>query len=322
MNPRLADCHLHFEGCLPEEVVFALAVRAHHRFADAAVFARERSAVRDAGGFLSLFAEICRLFRGPEDYFEAARAVAARLHGDGLAYAEVYVSPEVFTRLGLPAAECLRAVAEAFEEKGADRSRCRILLDAVRHWGPESAERVLDLHESHPLPAVVGFGLGGDEAAAPPAAFADVYLRARALGLRTSVHAGEWAGPESIAEALDALRPDRIDHGIAAAADPSLMARLAEEATALCVAPTSNLSTGAVPSLAAHPLARLLEAGVHVAIAADDPVLFATTTRREYDVLSLTPDQRRRCAENSWRAAFCSAEEKKAGLAGLLGAEI
>jgi adenosine deaminase len=326
MSPNLADCHLHFEGCLPEETVRALAARGGHPFSDPAAFAEARARVRDAAGFLQLFADVCRLFRGPDDYFEAARAVAARLHQDGLAYAEVYVSPEIFRLLGLPPEECLAAVAAGFEERGPDRARCRILLDAVRHWGPESAERVLDLHERRPLPSVVGFGLGGDETSYPAAAFAGVYLRARALGLRTSVHAGEWAGPESVADALDALRPDRVDHGIAAAADPHLMARLAEEGTVLCVAPSSNRVTGAVPALDAHPLARLLAAGVRVSIAADDPLLFATTTRREYEVardaLGLTEAQGRACVENSWRTAFCSAEEKRAALSALAAKEI
>jgi adenosine deaminase len=326
MSPYLADCHLHFEGCLPEETLRVLATRAGHRFAEPEEFARARAAVADSQAFLSLFAEVCRLFRGPEDYHEAARAVAARLSRDGLAYAEVYVSPEIFSRLGLPPAECLAAIAAAFDERPDGGTRCRILLDAVRHWGPESAERVLDLHERNPLPAVVGFGLGGDEASLPAAAFAGVYLRARALGLRTSVHAGEWAGAQSVSEALDALRPDRIDHGIAAAASPLLMARLAEEGTVLCVAPSSNRATGAVPSLAAHPLERLLRAGVRVAVAADDPVLFSTTTRREYDLLEgelgLPAEDRRRCAENSWRGAFCTAEERRAGLAAVAVAEL
>jgi len=326
MIAHLADCHLHLEGCLPEETVVLLARRSGHRFADPAVFADARSAVRDAPSFLALYAEMCRLLRGPEDYFEAARAVAAQLYRDGVAYAELYVSPEIYSRFGLPAAECLAAISDAFEEGGVERARCRVLLDAVRQWGPESAERVLDLFESRRPPAVVGFGLGGDEASRPAVEFAGVYLRARALGLRTSVHAGEWAGPESVAEALDALRPDRVDHGIAAAADPSLMSRLAEEGTILCVAPTSNRATGAVPSLASHPIRGLLEAGVRVAIAADDPALFETSTRREYEILSgevrLTPEQRRRCAENAWRAAFCSAEERRVGLAGLDSAEL
>jgi adenosine deaminase len=190
----------------------------------------------------------------------------------------------------------------------------------VRHWGPESAERVLDLYERLRLPSIVGFGLGGDEQAVPAAAFADVYLRARALGLRTSVHAGEWAGAEAVREVLDNLRPDRLDHGIAAAADPRLLERLAEEDTILCVAPTSNLRTGAVGHVAAHPLRRLLDAGVRVTLSADDPVLFSTTTRGEYDLartkLGLTDEEISLVSRNAWHAAFCTREEREAGLRG------
>lgn len=325
MNRFLADCHLHFEGCLPEGTVHELGRRTGHRFADPAQFDRARAQLRDASGFLSLYAEVCGLFRRPEDYFEAARAVASRLFADGLAYAEIYVSPEIFTRFRLPAGECLAAIASAFEEEDAGRARCRILLDAVRQWGPESAERVLDLHERRPLRPVVGFGVGGEEGSFPAAVFGGVYLRARALGLRTSVHAGEWMGPASVAEALDALRPDRVDHGIAAAAEPALLARLAEEDTALCVALSSNRATGAVRSLAEHPLPRLLDAGVRVTLSADDPVLFRTTTRREYELareeIRVGGAELRRLAENSWRAAFCPKSEREAGLAAVRGVE-
>jgi adenosine deaminase len=316
----LADCHLHFEGSVPEEQVAALARRAGHRFADLRELRRGREAVRDPAGFLDLYREVCGLFRGPEDYLEAARALARALRADGVAYAEVYVSPEIFARGGLPPEECLAAVAQAFAEEAPDRARCRVLLDAVRHWGPESAERVLDLHARTRLPAVVGFGLGGDEASFPASAFAGVYGRARALGLRTSVHAGEWAGPESVAEALDALRPDRLDHGIAAAADPRLTRRLAEEGTVLCVAPTGNRITGAAARLPFDPLPVLLDAGVRVALSADDPLLFGTTTRGEYAAAAsrgVSPERLRELAANSWRAAFCGPEERRRGLDGL-----
>jgi adenosine deaminase len=319
----LADCHLHFEGCLPSPEIARLAERAGHRFADAAAFEASRSAVKDAAGFLGLYAEVCRLFRGPEDYVGAALAVAGTLADDGVDYAEVYVSPEIFTRGGLDAGACLEAVDVGFREALEARGiLCRILLDVVRHWGPEPADRVLDLYEENPLPSIVGFGMGGDEASLPAAAFSGVYLRARALGLRTSVHAGEWVGAQSVRDVLDALRPDRLDHGIAAAEDPLLLARLAEEDTILCVAPTSNLRTGAVASAQAHPLKRLIDAGVRVTLSADDPVLFGTTTRGEYrfarEHLGLSEEDLRRLAGNAWHAAFCSKEERAAGLKGLM----
>lgn len=323
----LADCHLHFEGCLPPAEIVRLAGAAGHAFADAAAFEAARLGVRDSGGFLALFAEVCRLFRRPEDYVASSLAVAASLASDGLRYAEVYVSPEIFPRIGLDPAACLEAIdvgfREALETQGI---LCRILLDGVRHWGPESVDRVLDLYERMPLPSIVGFGIGGDEAAFPAAAFGGIYLRARALGLRTSVHAGEWAGPEAVREVLDTLRPDRIDHGIAAAGDPHLLARLKEEDTILCVSPTSNLRTGAVASAAVHPLRALLRAGVRVALSADDPSLFGTTTSGEYrfarEHLGLDEAEIRTLAGNAFHAAFCSREEREAGLSALARSSI
>ena len=318
-TPSLADCHLHFEGCLPAAEIGRLASRAGHPFADPAAFEGARRRVGDAAGFLDLFAEVCRLFRRPEDYVGAALAVAGALADDRLDYAEIYVSPEVFTRIGLDAAACLEAIDVGFREALETRGiLCRILLDVVRHWGPESGERVLDVYERKRLPSIVGIGMGGDETAVPAAAFGGVYLRARMLGLRTSVHAGEWAGADSVRDVLDALRPDRLDHGIAAAQDSHLLDRLAREETILCVAPTGNLRTGAVGSAAAHPLRRLLDAGVHVTLSADDPVLFGTTTRGEYrfakEKLGLSNAELGVLASNAWHAAFCTREQRAAGL--------
>lgn len=319
--PFLADCHLHFEGCLPTAEIARLASRSNHPFAELAAFDSARRNVRDAQSFLLLYADVCRLFRGPEDYVEAALAVARALADDGLRYAEIYVSPEIYTRFGMDADACVEAIDAGFQEALEQRGiLCRILLDAVRHWGPESAEKVLDLYERKRLPSIVGFGLGGDEQAVPASAFAGVYLRARALGLRTSVHAGEWAGADAVREVLDTLRPDRLDHGIAAAADPRLLERLVEDDTILCVAPTSNLRTGAVGHVASHPLRRLLDAGVRVTLSADDPVLFSTSTRGEYDLaktkLGLTEEETLRLESNAWHAAFCSKQEREAGLRG------
>ncbi len=323
-DPLLADCHLHFEGCLPPAEVSRLARRVGHPFAAPGAFEAARASIADASGFLRLFAEVCSLFRGPEDYLAAALAVADFLSSDGVGYAEIYVSPEIFSRYGLDAGDCLEAIdlglRESLETRGI---LCRILLDAVRHWGPESADRVLDLYERRPLASIVGFGMGGDENAVPAAAFGGIYLRARSLGLRTSAHSGEWAGPQAVREVLDALRPDRLDHGIGATGDPGLLERLASEETVLCVAPTSNLRTGAVAPGGVHPLTTLLAAGVRVTLSADDPVLFGTSTRGEYrfarERLGLSEEEIRVLAGNAWHAAFCTKQEREAGLRALAG---
>jgi len=320
-SPILADCHLHFEGCLTPDTVEQLARRAGHPFADRVAFEASRREIRDAASFLESYAEICRLFRSPEDYAEAAREVPRALAAGGVRHAEIYVSPEIFSRIGLDPSPCLEAVVTGLRE-GAERVgiSCRVLLDAVRHWGPEAADRVLDLYERFADRSIVGFGIGGDETAVAAKVFAGAFLRARSLGLKTCVHAGEWAGPESVRDALDTLRPDRVDHGIAAAADPDLLSRLAQEEVTLCVAPSGNVRTGAVSSLEAHPLPRLVQAGVRVAICADDPLFFETTTFGEYQVarrLGLGDRQLATLAENAWRSSFLSPEERRAGFAGL-----
>jgi adenosine deaminase len=317
--PCLADCHLHFEGSLPWKTVEELARRSGHRFAERQVFDEARRTVGDPADFLALYAEICGLFRAPEDYADAGRSLVSALAADGVAYAEVYVSPEIFGRLSLDRRACLEAIDAAFREQGkAEGITCRILLDAVRHWGPDSAHRVLGLFEASPYSSIVGFGLGGDESALPAGAFASVYDRARSLGLKTSIHAGEWAGPEAVREALDVLLPDRIDHGIAAANDAALLERLADSATVLWVAPTGNVFTGAVRSLTDHPLKRMLEAGVRAALGADDPLLFGTSSSGEHavarDALGLDDTELALVSENAWRGAFCTTEERLAGL--------
>ena len=109
-SPLLADCHLHFEGCLPPEVLQRLARRAAHPFADLEAFEARRRSVRNDAGFLSLYAEVSRLFRRPEEYGEAARAIGESLARDGVAYAEIYVSPAILSRMALDGASCLQAI--------------------------------------------------------------------------------------------------------------------------------------------------------------------------------------------------------------------
>lgn len=274
--------HLHFEGAIPKKTLLAIAARNGHAFGVPGAFELARSRSRQARTFLRLFADCCRLFQNPDDYAQGARALGLALARE-LTHAEIYVSPEIWSRFSRDPRQILRRIdrtlADVEHETGC---RLLLLLDSVRQWGPEAAERVLDLHEELKLARVVGFGIGGEENSVPARKFRRVYDRARRLGLKTAIHAGEWGGPESVAAALDELGPDRIDHGIAAARDRRLLARLAKSGVTLCVAPSSNIATGACASWREHPLPRLLAAGVRVCLGADDPTIFETTTMTEY----------------------------------------
>ncbi len=235
------------------------------------------------GAFFALYRDVCRQIRSAADYALVARALAARLARERIRHAEVYVSPAVAEKLGLDWLEVRAALERVFAaHEAAGRGRILVLLDVVRHWGPASAERVLDLHARDPWPRAVGIGLGGEEAAFPARDFAEAFRRARGLGLMPVAHAGEWAGPDSVAETVERLAPVRLAHGIRAAEDPALLRLLARRGIVCDVCPTSNLATGAVKEGAAHPVRALLAANVPVTLSTDDPGLFGTTLLREF----------------------------------------
>ncbi len=304
----LADLHLHFEGSVPREALVRIARKNGHAFGAGGMFETALARSREAGSFLRLFADCCRVFQSPEDYAEAADAVGRELARE-LKHAEIYVSPEIWTRFGLDRFAVLERIDGALgrveKETG---SRLFLLLDSVRQWGSDAAERVLDVYEKTRLARIVGFGIGGDESSVPAARFRKVYERARRLGLSTTIHAGEWAGPESVEQALDELSPQRIDHGVRAAEDARLLARLARSGVTLCVAPSSNLATGVAASWKSHPLPRLLDAGVSVCLSADDPSIFGTTTVEEYrrarTELGLSAVAIEAMQKRAWKARF------------------
>jgi adenosine deaminase len=130
---------------------------------------------------------------------------------------------------------------------------------------------------------VVSFGLANDEAIGAPEPYAEAFAIAKEAGLLSTPHAGELAGPESVRGALDTLAPDRLQHGVRAIEDPELVARLADSDIVLDVCPTSNLLLSVYPSMAEHPLPRLLEAGVQCSLNGDDPLLFGPVLLEEYE---------------------------------------
>lgn len=306
LRPK-AELHLHLEGSVRPATLVRLARQAGSPLFPDLAAVRARRRFDGLSGFLSLYRDVCRLLRSPPDFALLARDLTARLRRERITYAEVYVSPAIVDRLGLDWPSVRDAVETVFsghERRG--HGRIRVLLDAVRHFGPDAAHRVLDLHSRHPWPRAVGFGLGGDELALPARDFAPVYRRLRRLGLAPVVHAGEVGGGDSVADALRWLKPRRIAHGVGAAGDPALVRHLARSGVALDVCLTSNDATGAFP-LARHPILALLRAGVTVTLSTDDPGLFGTTLLGEYRKLArlgATPAELAAVAGAGFRAAF------------------
>ncbi|MEH6752183.1 MAG: adenosine deaminase family protein, partial [Paracoccaceae bacterium] len=161
----------------------------------------------------------------------------------------------------------------------------RGIVTCIRHFGPYTARQIARCAAETAGDWITGFGMGGNETMGKQGDFAWSFDCAREAGLRLTTHAGEFAGPDSVRQALDDLRVTRIGHGVRAAEDPALMERLAESGTVLEVCPGSNIALGLYPGLRAHPIAKLREAGVKVTVSTDDPPFFRTTMTREFQGL-------------------------------------
>ena len=262
-----AELHLHLEGTMEPATVVALAKKYGDALTEAAVAARY--AARDFAAFIEAYKWVTSYLRAPSDYALVACRMCEQLLAQNVVYAEITLSVGVMLLRKQDVAANFAAIREAaapFEHRGL---RLQWIFDAVRQFGPAAARDVARCAEDLRAAGVVAFGMGGDELALPAAHFRDVYEYAAAHGLHRLVHAGEIGGPDSVRDAVEILGAERIGHGIASAADPELMALLAERSIGLEICPTSNLCTGALARhlgrpearLAEHPLPRLFSRG-------------------------------------------------------------
>ncbi|HEY3174367.1 MAG TPA: adenosine deaminase [Candidatus Polarisedimenticolia bacterium] len=302
---RKIDLHIHLEGSLSRSTLAALAAR--HRLAVPPL-----RAFTGMGGFLKSFGAVCDLMVDPEDFERAANDLFEQARRGRVAHMEVLFSPQVFMRRGVPLDSILRGLTRA-RRRAMRRPGLSIvyIMDGVRQWGGDWFEQVVSSSAPYAGRGLAGIGVGGDESALPARAFARAFRAARDLGLRSTVHAGESAGPESVREALRHLAPDRIGHGIGAADDPRLVSELARRGLALEICPTSNVATGVVSSMSLHPVRKLLDAGVAVTLNSDDGAFFGTNVTRELRLasrsFSFTRDEILRVTLNAARAAFLPA---------------
>jgi len=312
-----AEIHLHLEGSIDLDTLVAIRARRRKPTGDGER-RRLEALYRHDGfiGFLKHFATLCEEISDPEDLALAAARLSERLGAQQVRYAEVMCSPGIFVRRGIPPKEILDAVTAAGGAAAKNGGpRLQWILDSVRQWGPAAFEPLVE-HAAAFLPrGVVGVGIGGDESSWKAKDFAMAYREARRLGLRTTAHAGEFSGPESVWEAMETLQVDRIGHGVRSVEDETLLGLLAEKRIPLECCPTSNIATGIVADWEAHPIPALVRAGVFVTVGSDDPAMFGTTLLDEWhvlhDKLGLSQDEVLRIGRNTIEATFLKDEEKK-----------
>lgn len=314
------ELHLHLEGSIQPQTLRELA-RAKgrlHQEAEAWIEDRLRTKFhyRSAQDFLEAFKLLTLLLDTPQDYSIATTRLCEWLVRQNVKYAEVTLSAGVI----LWKKQNVDAIFEAILQAAARSEqrlglRLRWIFDAIRHFGAEHGRQVLACAQRFIGKGVVAFGIGGDEQRGPAELFTEVYHEARELGLHTTAHAGESAGPESIRAAVELLGAERIGHGLSAVRDPSVMALLRERQIPVEVCPTSNVCTGLVPSFQDHPLPAFMDAGLKVTLNSDDPGLFGTSLENELESaaahFALTQAQLARFSENAIRASFLPDSDKE-----------
>jgi adenosine deaminase len=279
------EIHVHLEGAIPHVALWELIQKYGGDSSVPDLESLERRfKYRDFSHFIETWSWKNQFLRQYEDFAFIAEVTARDLAAQNVRYAEMFFSPSLFVRHhGLE----VQRLAEAVRT-GLDRATgitVALIADLVRDYGPESEARTLaKLNEVKSL-GVIGIGIGGTEAPFPPQPFEPVYREARRLGFHTNAHAGEAAGTESIWGAINHLQVQRIGHGTRAREDPYLVQYLVERQVPLEMCPLSNVRTGAVDTIANHPIREFFKQGIAVTVNTDDPKMFDTSLAEEYRLL-------------------------------------
>ncbi|MDX1780348.1 MAG: adenosine deaminase [Thalassovita sp.] len=310
------ELHLHIEGAAPPTFVRGLAQEKSVNL-DGVFDERGDYAFRDFPHFLQVYEAATQVLKTPEDYRRLTLAVLEECAENGVIYAESFLSPDFCGGRDVTAwKEYLHAVQEAADQAEAQMGiTLRGIVTCIRHLGPEKAKETAICAAETAGNWITGFGMGGNEAIGKQGDFAWAFDCAREAGLRLTTHAGEFGGPMSVREAIEDLKVERIGHGVRAIEDPALVDILAEREIVLEVCPGSNVILGLYPGFAAHPIARLRDAGVRVTVSTDDPPFFKTTMTREYEELERAfrwgAEDFTELNRIAIEAAFCDDETRK-----------
>jgi adenosine deaminase len=303
-----AELHVHLEGTATPELVARIAARNGVALPEHMLAQDGRFHYTNFLHFLETYDLAASVIRTAQDYRDITYEYLASVAEEGGIYVELTASPDHARLVGLGDEEHLAGIAAGIDDARREHGiEARILISGVRNFGAERVTAVARYAAERSHPYVVGFALAGDERV-PPGEFAEAFAIAADAGLGCTVHAGEWQGPESIRQAME-LPVTRLDHGVRAIEDPTLVHEIAERGLTLNICPTSNVVLGVFPSFAAHPLPHLHAAGVRVTLGSDDPPYFGATLGGEYGVCAEQfgwNDQRlREVTVAALEAAFC-----------------
>ncbi|MDB5871605.1 MAG: adenosine deaminase [Ramlibacter sp.] len=311
-----AELHIHIEGSLEPELIFALAARNGVQIPYASVEElRKAYAFSNLQSFLDIYYAGASVLLKEQDFFDMAWAYLERAAADNVVRAEIFFDPQTHTARGVPMETVIKGLHRACRKAegglGVDAS---LILCFLRHLSEEEAFATLEAA----LPfrsGFIGVGLDSSEVGHPPEKFARVFARCRELGLHLVAHAGEEGPPAYVWTALDLLKVERIDHGVQSTKDPALMARLARDRIPLTVCPLSNLKLCVFPKLADHNLGELLDAGLVATVNSDDPAYFGGYMNdnfvQTFAATGLTSAHAYQLARNSFEGSFADKAKKQ-----------
>lgn len=310
-----AELHLHIEGSLEPEMLFALAERngvaIPFESVDAVRAAYDFTNLQD---FLDIYYQGMGVLLTEQDFHDLTWAYLERVHADNVRHVEIFFDPQGHTERGVAFTTVLNGITSALDAAEARLNIThRLIMCFLRHLSEEEAEATLDQAVPH-LDRIHGVGLDSSEVGHPPSKFQRVFERARSLGLHVVAHAGEEGPPEYVHEALDLLAVERIDHGNRALEDGALVERIVREGMTLTVCPLSNLKLCVIDRIEDSPVTRMLERGVRATINSDDPAYFGGYINDNYravaSALELSRQQIVQLAENSFTGSFLPEADK------------
>jgi adenosine deaminase len=320
-----AELHLHIEGSLEPEMLFALAAR--NKVAIPFASAEEVRAAYSFSNlqdFLDIYYQGMSVLLHEQDFYDLTWAYLERAHADNVRHVEIFFDPQGHTERGVDFTTALNGIDKAL--MGAQQRygiTYRLIMCFLRHLSEEEAFATLDQAKLH-LDRIDGVGLDSSELGHPPAKFQRVFAAARELGLHVTAHAGEEGPPSYVREALDLLQVERIDHGNRALEDPALVHHLARDQMTLTVCPLSNLRLCVIDRIADSPVRRMLELGLKATVNSDDPAYFGgymnDNFRAVAEALDLSHAQIVQLAENSFTGSFLPPAEQARHLAAIADA--
>jgi adenine deaminase len=318
-----AELHIHIEGSLEPELIFALAQRNGVDIPYTSVEAlRAAYAFTDLQSFLDIYYAGASVLLHARDFEDMAMAYFSRAAADNVVHAELFFDPQTHTARGVPFETVISGLTRACERAQAELNiSSALILCFLRHLSEEEAFATLE--EALPWRSqFIGVGLDSSERGHPPEKFARVFARCRELGLHVVAHAGEEGPPAYIWSALDVLKVERIDHGVRCVEDPALVQRLAATRMPLTVCPLSNVKLCVFKAMAEHNLAALLDAGLCATVNSDDPAYFGGYMNQNFvetfaALPALTARHAWQLAANSFEAAFIDQTSRRAFMARL-----